>query len=218
MSNVLKSVANFLDRAISGKEVDVIELAEKPLEAVSGETPSVASVLGVAGDDAGEAGEAPAVESTEVQDEVETSEDQAEEETIEEEADVETGVVVGFDGGETASVVAVIAAAVADTAIETASVAAVSGDAVAGGETASMPSVLVGVAELEQLRADAGEWLANKDELAQLREWKANGSKPNVLKGAVDAADAVETKTRKVSAQTQAAIDLQEKMEAQAGK
>ena len=201
MGNVFKSVAKFLDNALSGGEVDVIAM---DASAATADRPLSNQADGEAG--AGElvAGEQAALETTEEQAAEETTEEQAAEETTEEQAASGELNVAEEAAGDEAGV-----------------------GANASAETASMPSVrqmlgegqvAIDAVELEGLRADAAKWKENATELENLRTWKANGSKENVLQGAVDTADAVASKPKKVSAQTQAAIDLQEKMEAQRNK
>jgi hypothetical protein len=96
-----------------------------------------------------------------------------------------------------------------------AAAAAVSDEVI--GQAYVLPPGMVALtaSDLDNLRADAAEWNKNKDELVQLQEWKASSGNPNVIVGAVDAADAAALPRKKVSAQTQAAIDLQERIEAQ---
>ncbi|HLO43910.1 MAG TPA: hypothetical protein VK175_06220 [Leadbetterella sp.] len=208
MGNVFKSVANFLDKAISGKEVDVIVLEEKPLDAsvagdlVAGEAGGLVTGVLVTGAEAPQppVGELGAVagdgEGTDVDSEgcdaagegADAGEgEEADENADEKASEAAGGEDAGASNGEPQGIAAVQ-------------------------QMLGEGEVAIGAAELEQLRADAGEWVANKAELTQLRAWKANGSKPNVMNGAVDAADAVSTPPKKVSAATQKAIDLKNKM------
>ncbi|MCP9763809.1 hypothetical protein [Lacihabitans soyangensis] len=224
MGNVFKSVANFLDKAISGKEVDIIVMEAPQPER---RTAPVGELGAATADAAGElvtGAAADATAATADGGEGATGGEGDASTTLSNQADGDENAGEGADAGE--------APPAPDGGAEEAGGESANGNAVDGGEMPSMASglrqaqpdilgegeVAIGAAELEQLRADAGKWVANKAELTQLRAWKANGSKPNVMNGAVDAADAVTTKTRKVSPQTQAAIDLQEKMEAQGNK
>jgi hypothetical protein len=208
MGNVFKSVAKFLDNALSGGEVDVIVMdasaatADRSLSnqadtavgvadaAVEADTAGAESVTGelVTGSEGEGAG-----------DNAGTGEADAADEAVE-------GDTAG-DAGDSAEGVAADAGDGANAA-ETQGMAAVQ-------QMLGEGQVAINAAELESLRVDAAKWNDNKTELENLREWKANGSQANVMQGAADAADAVGSKPRKVSAQTQAAIDLQEKMEAQ---
>lgn len=201
MKNPFKSIAAALDKAISGGEVDVIMMEEKPLDAVA-----TGGLVAGAADAAGEAAN--------------DNEDSSDENALENagdsaadggEASGEADENAAADGGEAEN-------AAGDEQIDAAN---------AGGEPQSVAAVqqmlgegqvAIGAVELEGLRADAAKWKENATELENLRAWKVAGSKENVLQGAVDAADAVTAKVKKVSAQTQAAIDLQEKMEAQRNK
>lgn len=192
MGNVFKSVAKFLDNALSGGEVDVIVLEEKPLDAaaVTGEL-----VIG----DAGAA------------DASNENEDSSDENALDNAGDA------AADGGEASGEADENAGADGDEAGD----GGEADNADAGAETASMPSVrqvlgegqvAIGAVELEGLRADAAKWKENATELETLRAWKVTGSKDNVLQGAVDTADAVTAPAKKVSAATQKAIDLKNKM------
>ena len=200
MGNVFKSVAKFLDNALSGGEVDVIVMEEKPLDAsavVAAVAEDSSDVIAL--ENAGEAAEGDGADGgSDNADAANTDEAAADEDA-------------GADGGE--------AAANADDANADGGEADANADADANaGETQSIAAVLgagqvaISAADLEALRADAGKWNEHSAELEQLREWKANSGKPNLVAGAADAADVVAESPKKVSAATQKAIDLKNKM------
>jgi hypothetical protein len=195
-----------LDKAISGGEVDVITMEEKPLDAgASDGTPPaplsnqedglVTGAEGTGGTDAADDAGAEGPDSY--------REDNADAANTDEAAageDADAGEA-NADGGA-----ADVNADEADANDD-------------GGETPRMASVQLGAgqvaisaADLEALRADAGKWNEHSAELEQLREWKANSGKPNLVAGAADAADVVGESPKKVSAATQKAIDLKNKM------
>ncbi|MDP1814429.1 MAG: hypothetical protein Q8K92_08270 [Leadbetterella sp.] len=197
MGNVFKSVAKFLDNALSGGEVDVIVMdASAPLSnqadvADTGDASTSLSNQAGAADEAANGNEDSSNENA-----LDNAGDASADGDAGESENAEAANADGANGGESAN-------------------------ANASAETASMPSVqqmlgegqvAVDAAELESLRVDAAKWKENATELENLKAWKEAGSKENVLQGAVDAADAVGAATKKVSAATQKAIDLKNKM------
>lgn len=217
MGNVFKSVAKFLDNALSGGEVDVIVMdASAPLSNqadVAAADANIADVVDAASDvnedssdvnaDGGEAASADGGEAAGT-DGGDTS-DGTPPATLSNQAET-----ADADGGESAN---------ANASAETASPSAEASDRNDQGGTLPAVQQMLGegqvavdAAELESLRVDAGKWKENATELENLKAWKEAGSKENVLQGAVDAADAVAATTKRVSAATQKAIDLKNKM------
>lgn len=203
MGNVFKSVAKFLDNALSGGEVDVIVMEEKPLDAAAAVGGLVTGELVT--------GEAGAAEAESVTGVLVTS---SEGEGAGDNAGAREADAAG-DAGDSAEGEA------ADTGADASDGAGEASADVSGAEPQSIAAVqqmlgegqvAVNAAELESLRVDAGKWKENEAELKNLREWKANGSQANVMQGAADAADAVGAPAKKVSAATQKAIDLKNKL------